>query len=341
MTRNRADKNNVPTKLNTKYYAQRASAGLIITEASQVSTQGAGYLNTPGIYSAEQVTGWKNVTEAVHKKGGHIFLQLWHVGRISHSLFHNGDLPVAPSALKVSGQIYTVEGPKEYETPRALETEEIPGIVEQFRQGAINAQHAGFDGVEIHGAFGYLIEQFLTNGANQRTDQYGGSIQNRARLALEVVEAVTGVWGKGKVGIRLSPSNYFNSISDTDPVSLYDYLINELNHFPLAYIHLMEPLASLDNFPHYLRQVTARYRNLYKGTIITNGGYNFEKGEKVVNEGIADLVAYGSLFLANPDLPKRFALGAPFNQPDRATFYGGDAKGYTDYPALQLEEALL
>ncbi|QHT66304.1 alkene reductase [Rhodocytophaga rosea] len=338
MTRSRAGKGNVPTDLTVEYYTQRASAGLIITEGSQVSPQGVGYANTPGIYSAEQVEGWKQVTTAIHNKGGRVFLQLWHVGRVSHSLYHNGELPVAPSAIAIPGQVYTAEGLKEYETPRALETTEVKDLVEQFRQGAINAKAAGFDGVEIHGANGYIIEQFIADGSNQRTDEYGGSIENRARLALEIVEAVVGVWGEGKVGIRFSPSNYYNGISNSDPGSIYDYLLNELNRFPLAYVHLMEPLASLEKFPHYIKEVAARYRKIYKGTIISNGGYTFEKGEQTISEGTVDLVAYGSLFLANPDLPKRFELQAALNTPDRATFYGGTEKGYTDYPFLEEEE---
>jgi N-ethylmaleimide reductase len=339
MTRNRAGVNNVPTDLNVVYYTQRASAGLIITEAAQVSPQGVGYANTPGIHTAEQIEGWQKVTESVHKEGGKIFLQLWHVGRVSHSSFHGGALPVAPSALKIEGKVYTAQGPQDFEIPRALETNEVKEVVEQFRKGAINAKEAGFDGVEIHGAFGYLVEQFLADGSNQRTDEYGGSVENRARFALEVVEAVVGVWGAGKVGIRLSPSNYFNSIHHSKPAAQYDYLINELNNYPLAYIHLMEPLASIDHLPHYIGEVAAHYRSLYKGTIISNGGYTQETGEKALQNGIADLIAYGSLFLANPDLPQRFETGAPLNAPDRATFYGGNEKGYTDYPYLQLQEA--
>jgi N-ethylmaleimide reductase len=337
MTRNRAGAGNVPTDLNVQYYTQRASAGLIITEAAQVSPQGVGYANTPGIHTSEQVAGWKKVVESVHKKGGRIFLQLWHVGRVSHSSFHNGALPVAPSAVRIDGKVYTAQGQQDFEMPRALERDEIKSVIEQFRQGAINAKNAGFDGVEIHGAFGYLIEQFLADNSNIRTDEYGGSIENRARFALEVVDAVVGVWGAGKVGIRFSPSNYFNGILYSDPVRLYDYLINELNTYPLAYIHLMEPLAPITHLPHYLTEVTARYRKIYKGTIISNGGYDFEKGEKAIKEGIADIIAYGSLFLANPDLPDRFAAGAVLNTPERSTFYGGDAKGYTDYPYMQLE----
>jgi len=339
MTRNRAGASNVPTDLNVLYYTQRASAGLIITEASQVSPQGVGYANTPGIHTPEQVEGWRKVTQAVHQEGGLIFLQLWHVGRVSHSSFHNGDLPVAPSAIKIEGKVYTAQGLQDFETPRALETPEIKEVVEQFRQGAIHAKEAGFDGVEIHGAFGYLIEQFLADGSNIRTDAYGGSVENRARFALEVVDAVVSVWGAGKVGIRLSPSNYFNGIHQSDPAAQYDYLINELNTYPLAYIHLMEPLASIEHLPHYIKEVTARFRKIYKGTIISNGGYTFEAGEKALQEGIADIIAYGSLFLANPDLPQRFETGATLNIPDRTTFYGGDEKGYTDYSFLQLQEA--
>jgi N-ethylmaleimide reductase len=339
MTRNRAGAGNVPTDLNVEYYTQRAAAGLIITEAAQVSPQGVGYANTPGIHSPDQVEGWKKITEAVHTAGGRIFLQLWHVGRVSHSSFHNGALPVAPSALKIEGKVYTAQGLQDFETPRALETGEIKEVIEQFRQGAFNARDAGFDGVEIHGAFGYLIEQFLSDSSNLRTDQYGGSVENRARFALELVDAVVSVWGAGKVGIRLSPSNYYNGIHYSNPARLFDYLINALNNYPLAYIHLMEPLASLAHLPQYLPEVTTRYRNIYKGTIISNGGYDFEKGEKAIDEGIADMIAYGSLFLANPDLPLRFDAGAPLNIPDRSTFYGGNAKGYTDYPFLQLQEA--
>lgn len=339
MTRSRAGEGNVPTDLNVLYYLQRASAGLIITEGAQISQQGVGYFNTPGIYTPEQVAGWQKVTQAVHAAGGRIFLQLWHVGRVSHSSFLQGGLPVAPSAIKIEGKVYTAQGLQDFETPRALETHEIKAVIEQFRIGAVCAKEAGFDGVEIHGANGYLLEQFLADGSNLRVDEYGGSVENRARFALEVVEAVVGVWGAGKVGIRLSPSNYYNSIHHMNPAGLYDYLINELNNYPLAYLHLMEPLATIEHLPHYISQVTARYRNIYKGTIISNGGYTLESGEKALNEGLADIIAYGSLFLANPDLPERLKTGASLNEPDRATFYGGNEKGYTDYPFLQLQEA--
>lgn len=341
LTRNRAGAGNVPTPVNAKYYAQRASAGLIITEASQVSPQGMGNPQTPGIYSKEQVEGWRLVTDAVHERGGRIFLQLWHVGRISHpSLQPDGVLPVAPSAITPEGNAATYEGEQPFVTPRALETEEIPGIIEQYRQGAQNALAAGFDGVEIHSANGYLLDQFLQDGSNQRTDQYGGSIENRARLLMEVTEAVTRVWGADRVGVRLSPSSTFNSMYDSNPEALFSYLANALNRFGLAYLHIVEPrvdgnvtLGRALGFP------ASYFRPIFHGTIITAGGYDRDSGNAVLAAGDADLVAYGRLFIANPDLPKRFALNAPLNTPDRSTFYGGNERGYTDYPALELQTA--
>lgn len=339
LTRNRAGKGNVPGPINATYYAQRASAGLIISEASQVSPQGVGYPNTPGIYSPEQVEGWRRVTDAVHAGGGRIFLQLWHVGRNSHpSLQPGGALPVAPSAIApTEGTASTYEGPKPYVTPRALETEEIPGIIEQYRQGAENALAAGFDGVEIHSANGYLLDQFLHDGSNQRTDQYGGSIENRARLLLEVTEAVVGVWGADRVGVRLSPGGTFGSMYDSDPVALFDYVTIALNRFGLAYLHLVEPRISgnttvEEDTPEL---GSHHFRPIFKGTLIAAGGYDREKGNAVLAAGDADLVAYGRLFISNPDLPKRFALNAPLNEYDRSTFYGGDERGYTDYPSLE------
>lgn len=340
LTRNRAGEGLVPRDLNATYYAQRASAGLIVSEATQVVPQGMGYPNTPGIYSPEQVAGWKLVTQAVHQQGGRIFLQLWHVGRISHpDLQPNGELPVAPSAIAPAGMASTYTGEKPFVTPRALETEEIPGIVEQYRQAAQNALEAGFDGVEVHSANGYLLDQFLRDGSNQRTDRYGGLIENRARLVLEVVEAVVGVWGGDRVGIRLSPSGTFNDMADSDPKALFSYLVTALNPFKLAYIHLIEPRpdgSSADN----AMELTARYfRSIYQGTIIAAGGYDQESGEAAIASGEADLIAYGRWFISNPDLPQRFSLSAELNPYDRSTFYGGDAQGYTDYPALQLETA--
>jgi len=338
LTRNRAGAGNVPGPMNATYYQQRASAGLIIAEATQVSPQGVGYPNTPGIHSPEQIAGWQLVTEAVHQSGGHIFLQLWHVGRVSHpSLQPEGALPVAPSAIAPEGMASTYEGEKPFVTPRALETHEIPGIIEQYRQGAANALAAGFDGVEIHSANGYLLDEFLQDGSNKRTDKYGGSIENRARLLLEVVEAVVSVWGGDRVGVRLSPASTFMSMHDSNPEALFGYVAEALNPFNLAYLHIVEPRIQGNKTVeddgtglgvHF-------FRPIFKRTLITAGGYTRETGEAVLADGDADLVAYGRLFLANPDLPKRFALNAELNDYDRSTFYGGDEKGYTDYPVLE------
>ncbi|WP_413164199.1 alkene reductase [Capilliphycus salinus ALCB114379] len=343
LTRMRAASGNVPQEMNVIYYRQRASAGLIISEASQISPQGLGYPNTPGIYSAEQVEGWKKVTQAVHDEGGRIFLQLWHVGRISHpSLQPNGELPVAPSAIAPEGMANTFSGEQPFVTPRALETEEIPEIVEQYRQAAYNAKLAGFDGVEIHSANGYLLDQFLHDGSNKRTDRYGGSLENRARFLMEVVEAVTSVWDRDKVGVRLSPSSTFGTVFDSDPEALFNYVVSELNRFNLAYLHLVEPrIQGNQTVEDDGNGLGARhFRSIYQGTIISAGGYTRETGEAVLEAGDADLVAYGRLFIANPDLPKRFALNAPLNEYDRSTFYGGDERGYTDYPFLDESKVL-
>jgi len=335
MTRSRAGENNVPTELNAAYYVQRAGAGLIITEATQVSLQGVGYPWTPGIHTPVQTEGWKRVTEAVHQAGGKIYLQLFHCGRISHPDFHEGQLPVAPSAVKPAGQVFTLGGLKDFVEPRELELEEIPGIIDQFIQGTKNAVLAEFDGVEIHAANGYLPNQFLCDGTNQRTDAYGGSLENRCRFVLELTQAVCGAWDNKRVGIRLSPSGLFNDMSHTDPIETFDYLINHLNKFELAYLHLVEPSMPVDDLPQYLKNVTLHYRKIYTGTLITNGGYGRDTGNQVIQDGIADLVSYAKLFLANPDLPKRFETTAPLNTPDEGTFYGGDEKGYTDYPFLE------
>lgn len=338
LTRMRAEKGNVPTELNATYYAQRTSAGLIISEATQVSQQGYGYAYSPGIHSPEQVEGWKLVTQAVHERGGRMFLQLWHVGRISHpSMQPNGKLPVAPSAIAAEGMASTHTGEQPFVTPRALETEEIPGIVEQYRHGAKNALAAGFDGVEIHSANGYLLDQFLHDGSNKRTDQYGGSLENRARLLMEVTEAVVSVWGADKVGIRLSPGGTFNSMSDSNPEALFDYVVSELNSFNLAYLHIIEPRiqGNVTVEDEETGLGVRHFRPIYNGTLITAGGYTRETGDAVLKAGEADLVAYGRLFIANPDLPKRFKLNAPLNDYDRSTFYRGDEHGYTDYPFLE------
>ena len=333
MTRNRAGPGNVPGALAAEYYTQRAGAGLIVTEATQVSPQGVGYPGTPGIHSDAQVAGWREVTDAVHRAGGRIFLQLWHVGRISHpSLQPDGALPVAPSAIAAAGEAFTACGPQPFVVPRALETSEIPGIVAQFEAGAGRARAAGFDGVEIHGANGYLIDQFLRDGTNRRTDRYGGSLANRARFLLEVTEAVAGVWGARRVGVRLSPRGDFNSMHDSDPRATFGHAALALSTFGLAYLHIVEPVGSL---PEGTAALAPDLKEAFGGPLMLNGGYTRPLAEAALARGEADLVSFGSSFLANPDLPLRLARNAPLNPPDPATFYGGDQRGYTDYPTLE------
>ncbi len=334
MTRNRAGRGNVPGPLNATYYAQRASAGLIISEATQISPQGVGYPGTPGIHSAEQVAGWKAVTDAVHAAGGRMVLQLWHVGRISHpSLQPDGALPVAPSAIAPTGQAMTLEGMKPFVTPRALDTSEIADIVDDYRRAAHNARNAGFDGVELHGANGYLIDQFLRDGSNRRTDRYGGTPLNRTRFLIEVVEAIVGEWGAGRVGVRLSPTNPFNDMTDSNPAATFATAVGELNRFGLSYLHVVEPAAS-DPVANGEAPDIRFFRKLWRGALMANKGYDLARANAVIHHGWADLVSFAVLFLANPDLPIRFRRGGPFNQPDRKTFYGGSAAGYTDYPPI-------
>jgi N-ethylmaleimide reductase len=328
MTRNRAGAGNVPSDLAVTYYAQRASAGLIITEGTQVSPQGVGYPGTPGIHDAPQVAGWRRVTDAVHARGGRIFAQLWHVGRISHPLLQPGGAPpVAPSAIAAEGQTFTPEGPKPFGVPRALEISEIPGVVEQLAHGARQALASGFDGVELHGANGYLIDQFLRDGSNHRMDAYGGPIASRARFLLEVTEAVTGIWGADRVGVRLSPTGSFNSMSDSDPAATFGHAARELDRFGLAYLHVTEAIGSTPS------PVAPVMRSLFRGPFMLNGGYTQETANAALAKGEADLISFGVLFLSNPDLVERFAEGAPLNTPDRETFYSGGEKGYIDYPA--------
>jgi N-ethylmaleimide reductase len=334
MTRNRAGPGEVPGPLNVTYYVQRAGAGLIVTEGTQVSQQGQGYAGTPGIFSAEQVAGWKLVTRGVHEAGGRIFLQLWHVGRISHpALQPGGAPPIAPSALQPAGQIMTANGMQPFVTPRALETHEIAGVVEEFRRGAANAKHAGFDGVELHGANGYLIDQFLKDKTNRRADRYGGSALNRARFLVEVTEAIVGEWGGERVGVRLAPTNPFNDIADSNPAATFGTAVGELNRLGLGYLHIVEPLPT-DPVAAGERPRIKFFRGIWRGTLIGNKGYDLDRANTALREGIVDLVSFASLFLANPDLPERFRRGAALNPPDRPTFYGGSAKGYTDYPTL-------
>jgi N-ethylmaleimide reductase len=346
MTRNRAGPGYAPTALNATYYAQRSSAGLIVAEASQVSPQGLGYPGTPGIHSAEQIAGWKRVTDAVHEASGRIFLQLWHVGRISHpSLQPGGTLPVAPSAIAPAGQAWTLDGMKPYVTPRALETAEIPGIVEQFRQGAANAKTAGFDGVEVHAAHGYLLDQFLRDKTNRRTDRYGGSAANRSRLVVEVLQAVAGEWGAARVGVHLSPTNLaFNDISDSDPATTFSTAVRAMDRLGLGYLHLVEPgPAEAPTLPSPAsggrtgggpRLDAAFFRPMWRGAIVANKAYDLARANIALASGAADLVSFATLYIANPDLPERFRRGAPLNAADRKTFYGGAAPGYTDYPPL-------
>lgn len=333
MTRCRSVQENVPNAMMAEYYAQRASAGLIITEGSQISTLGIGYPCTPGIHAPEQVEGWKQVTEAVHDRGGRIFLQLWHVGRISHSAFHNGELPVSASAVKPAGETYTPEGMKAFETPRALTVDEIAQVVQDYVAGAKNAVEAGFDGVEIHGANGYLIDQFLRDGTNRRDDAYGGSVANRARFLLETVQVVCDAIGPEKTGVRLSPSGTFNDMTDSDPQKHFAYICKQLNDFDLAYLHIIDALEG--DIRHGAKIVELSVlREAYKGVLVTNGGYDLERANAVIQNGGADAVSFGALFLANPDLPERFRRDAELNVPDPDTFYTQDEKGYLDYPVL-------
>lgn len=334
MTRNRAGAGEVPGPLNATYYAQRASAGFIITEGTQVSQQGQGYPGTPGIFSPAQVAGWTLVTQAVHAADGRIFAQLWHVGRISHpSLQPGGGAPVAPSAIQPAGQIMTAQGMQPFVTPRALTTAEVVGTVEDFRRAAANAKEAGFDGVELHGANGYLVDQFLKDRTNRRTDRYGGSALNRARFLLEVSEALAGEMGAERVGVRLAPTNPFNDIADSNPAATFAAAVGELNRLNLGYLHIVEPLPS-DPVAAGERPDIRFFRRLWRGALIGNKGYDLARANAALREGLVDLVSFAALFLANPDLPERFRRGAVLNPPNRATFYGGGAKGYTDYPAL-------
>ncbi len=332
LTRMRAP-NGIPTEMMATYYGQRASAGLIISEATPISSQGVGYPATPCIYNEQQIQAWQKITSAVHAKNGRIVLQLWHVGRISHPDFHDGALPVAPSAIAPKGDAITPSGMKAFVTPRALSIDEIKGIVEDYRQAAKNALAAGFDGVEIHSANGYLLDQFLRDGSNERTDNYGGSLENRVRFLLEVTAAVTEICGAERVGIRLSPSGTFNDMADSDPETIFVYLLAQLSQFNLAYLHIVDALEG--DIRHGAKVVSLEVlRKAYQGRLIICGGYDQARAEAVIAEKMADAVAFGQLYIANPDLVERFAQNAPLNEPDVARFYGGNDKGYIDYPAL-------
>ena len=332
LTRCRAEDDHVPGDLMATHYAQRASAGLLIAEATMAMEGNSAFWHEPGIHSAAQVGGWKHVTDAVHKAGGRIFLQVWHGGRACHPLLNDGAQPVAPSALPIrNDEVHTPEGKKPYVTPRALADDELPGIVAGFRHAAENALAAGFDGIEVHGANGYLLDEFLRNGSNTRSGPYGGPIENRARLMLEVLDACVGVWGAGRVGLRLSPLNSYNDMLDSDPVGLITWMARRLNDVPLAYLHVMRG----DFFGQQKGDVLTPARAHYKGVLIGNMGYTPQEAASAVENGQLDAVAFGTPFLANPDLPARIKAGAGLNKPHPATFYSPGPEGYTDYPFMQ------
>ena len=340
LTRSRASQpGDIPNAMNVHYYQQRASAGLILSEATQVSPQGKGYAFTPGIHSQEQISGWEKITDAVHLAGGRIHMQLWHVGRISHTeLQPDGQLPVAPSALKPEGAktfISADSGMVDVLEPRALESHEMAGIVEQYRQGALNAQKAGFDGVEVHAANGYLLEQFIKSGSNHRTDEYGGSLENRLRLPLMVIEAVITVWGKDRVGVRIGPTGSFNGMHDDNPIETFTIFAKHLNDLGIAYLEVVEDSFQGNHASGRPEDIIDAIRAVYKGTYIANGAYTAKEARKRISEGRCDLVTFGRPFIANPDLPERLRQNAPLNGWDDSTFYGGDEHGYTDYPTLQ------
>jgi N-ethylmaleimide reductase len=331
LTRCRADKDHVPTAIMAEHYSQRASGGLVIAEATAAMAGCSSFWTEPGIYNDAQVAGWKQVTDAVHAKGGQIFLQIWHGGRSCHPLMNDGAMPVAPSAIPITNdEIHTPGGKVAHVTPRALEDAEMPTIVAGFKTAAVNAKAAGFDGVEIHGANGYLLDEFLRDGSNQRSGMYGGSIENRARLLLEVLEATIEVWGSERVGVRISPLNSYNSMKDSDPIATYSWLANRLNDYNLAYLHVMRG----DFMSEQQGDVMTPMRSIYRGTIVGNMGYSATEAEAAIADGKLDAVAFGTAFLANPDLPTRFAKNAPLNPPDSSKFYSSGAEGYNDYPYL-------
>jgi N-ethylmaleimide reductase len=335
LTRTRADADGVPSSLAATYYGQRASAGLIVTEATQISPMGKGYSNTPGIHSPEQVRGWSRIVESVHNSGGRIFLQLWHVGRISHSsLLPNNAQPVAPSAIRANAETHIATGSAQVSEPVALSASGIKQTLADYRAAASNAKEAGFDGVEIHAANGYLIDQFLRTGTNQRTDEYGGVAPNRVRFLTEAVEQVLEVWDSKQVGVRISPTVDFNDMRDDNPLETFSVTVARLNDFGLGYLHVVERAQDSNGSGEEALALSAHLRTLWKGLYVVNGGYDGLKGEEALRTGHADAVAYGRAFLANPDLPRRLQLGAALNEPDPTTFYGGGTAGYTSYPAL-------
>ncbi len=337
MTRSRADNpGNIPTgKLHGEYYSQRASAGLIISEGAQVSERAVGYINTPGIYSKEQVEGWKEVTEKVHQAKGRIFIQLWHVGRMSHPDFHNGELPLAPSAINPESQAFTSEGLKDTVTPKAMTIQEIKTTVKDFANAAKNSMEAGFDGVEIHSSNGYLFHQFFNATSNHRTDEYGGTIENRTRILFEVIDAIKEMMPENRIALRLNPSLHgiFGMTLDKETIPTFDYIIEKLNSYDLAYLHLSEPFTDVSKVPFAETEIAKRYRPIYNGTLIINSGFDQEKGNAVIKDGYADLVAYGKPYISNPDLAERFEQNLPLTDWDKDTFYSPGPAGYLDYKA--------
>ncbi|MDB5370326.1 MAG: NADH:flavin oxidoreductase/NADH oxidase [Roseomonas sp.] len=331
LTRSRATEDRVPTPLMRDYYVQRASAGLILSEATSVTPMGVGYARTPGIWSEAQVEGWRMVTDAVHAAGGRMMLQLWHVGRISDPSFLGGQPPVAPSAIAAQGHVSLLRPERPYPVPRALATEEIPGVIEAYRLGAENAQRAGFDGVEIHGANGYLLDQFLQDSTNHRDDAYGGPVENRARLMLEITDAVTSVWGADRVGMHLAPRADSHTMGDSDLAGTFGYVARELGRRKLAFLCAREHVGA--------DRIGPALKRAFGGVYIANEGFTMEQAQQDLGRGDADAVAFGVKFIANPDLPQRLANGAPLNELDRGTMYGGGAHGYTDYPALATQAA--
>ena len=335
MTRTRATEDDVPTDLMRDYYVQRASAGLLITECTEVSDQAHGIIRAPGLHRPDQVEGWRKVTDAVHAAGGRIYCQIWHCGRVAHPDMRGGVAPVAPSPLPATGDFFLPSGRVEFPVPRELRIDELPAIVQSFADATANARKAGFDGVELHGANGYLQDQFLQDGSNRRADAYGGSVENRARLMLETVEAMFAAWEPARVGVRLSPSSALYGMHDSDPMETFSYVVRALDAMRVGYLHLCEPNAKmLESGKAKIVNVAATFRPMTSAPIIVNGGFDRAKGDAVIAAGTADLVSFGVPFIANPDLVERLRTGAALNKPDPATFYGVGPKGYTDYPAL-------
>lgn len=343
MTRNRAEnEDDAPTDLHAEYYKQRASAGLIISEGSQVSYEARGYINTAGIHRPEQIEGWKKVTDAVHEEGGKIFVQLWHVGRISHPDFHDGKKPVAPSAINANAQCYTEEGFKDTVEPRAMTTEEVKQTVQDFKKAAKNAVDAGFDGIEIHSSNGYLLHQFFNTSSNHRTDEYGGSIEGRTRILFEILNAVKVFFPENRIGVRLNPSLHgiFGMEANEETIPTFEYIVKKLNEYDLAYLHLSEPFNDVSDKDFLVSNIAEHFRPLYKGNLMINSGFDQESGNKVIEEGHADMVAFGKLFISNPDLPIRFEKNAELQDWDEDTFYAPGKKGYTDYPKLEEQKTI-